>query len=60
MTKKTKAKVVKRYSYQTGKTTKSKDKKLIAKYPGKRVSKKGNTYYEARKNRSDKNKKRRL
>ena len=60
MTKKTKARVVKRSKYQTGKTTKRVDKKLSAKYPGKRVSKKGNVYHETRKNRSDKNKKRRL
>lgn len=31
-----------------------------AMYPGKRMSKKGNIYWETRKNRSDQNKKRRI
>lgn len=35
---------------------KAKDKKLIAKKPGKRISKKGKVYYEYRVNRSDINK----
>jgi translation elongation factor EF-4 len=37
-----------------------KDKKLLAKKPGKRLSKTGNVYYEYRANRSDKNQKERL
>lgn len=39
---------------QTGKTNIAIDKKIQAKAPGKRVSKSGNVYYEARANRSDK------
>lgn len=45
---------------QTGKTTYSSDKKRPAKRPGKRVSASGNVYYERRKNRSDRSKKKRL
>ena len=45
---------------QTGKSDKAKDKKLTAKKPGKRISKSGKTYTERRRNRSDKNKKKRL
>jgi len=39
---------------QTGRTNIAIDKKIQAKAPGKRVSKSGNVYYEARANRSDK------
>jgi hypothetical protein len=38
---------------QTGKTTVDIDARLYAMYPGWRISKSGNKYYEARKNRSD-------
>jgi len=36
------------------------DKRLPALHPGKRISAKGNVYYEYRRNRSDKNKTKRL
>jgi len=39
---------------QTGKTNIAIDRKIQAKSPGKRISKEGNVYYEARANRSDK------
>jgi hypothetical protein len=39
---------------QTGKTNIAIDRKIQAKAPGKRISKSGNIYYEARANRSDK------
>jgi hypothetical protein len=39
--------------HQTGKSDKTRDKKLSALAPGKRISKDGNVYYEYRKNRSD-------
>lgn len=56
-----KKKLVKRRSLkQIGKSNRSKDSKLKAKLPGKRTSKTGKTYYERRKNRSDKNRKKRL
>lgn len=42
--------------WQTGKTTKYIDRLLHARKPGKRRSKSGKTYYERRKNRSDKSK----
>jgi len=45
----------KKKSYrQTGKSVTSVDKTIRAKRPGKRKSASGNTYYERRKNRSDK------
>lgn len=40
--------------------SKKQDKERKAKKPGKRVSADGNTYYEYRSNRADKNKKKRL
>ncbi|MGV9141768.1 MAG: hypothetical protein ACOC1X_02410, partial [Promethearchaeota archaeon] len=48
-----KSKVAMVSEHQTGKTTKSIDKKRKALPPGKRISKNGNTYWEYRKNRSD-------
>lgn len=45
---------MKKYPYQTGKTTPWLDMLLPAKKPGYRTSKRGHRYYEARKNRSDK------
>jgi len=51
---------VKAVKYQTGKTVKRKDVKRSALKPGKRLSKSGKTYYETRKNRSDKDKRKRL
>lgn len=42
-------------SYQTGSSNTKADKRYKAQHPGKRVSKKGKTYYEHRKNRSDRN-----
>jgi len=45
---------------QTGKTNKRIDKKLVAKKVGWRKSSSGKRYYEARKNRSDRSRKRRL
>ena len=50
----------KRSLRQTGKSDKKIDKKLTAKKPGKRKSKSGKIYSERRRNRSDKNKKKRL
>jgi hypothetical protein len=47
------AKKRKKGAYQTGRTTKSKDRRIKAKGPGKRASKGGSVYYERRKNRSD-------
>ena len=44
---------VKKKYHQTGKTTLWLDMMLPAKKPGWRTSKKGNRYYEARRNRSD-------
>lgn len=44
---------VDRSVHQTGKSNLSRDKKLAALVPGKRISKNGNVYYEYRKNRSD-------
>lgn len=46
-------KSVTRRTTQTGTSIKSKDKKRKAMPPGKRISKNGKIYYEARKNRSD-------
>jgi len=61
MVKKTTKKVYKvSKAHQTGKSNKAKDRKVKAKHPGKRVSKKGKTYYEHRKNRSDKDRRKRL
>ena len=57
---KSKSKILKRFKHQTGRTSKKADAKAIAKYPGKRKSRKGKTYWESRKNRSDLNKKKRL
>jgi len=48
-----KSKVAMVSEHQTGKTTKSIDKKRKALPPGKRISKNGNIYYEMRANRSD-------
>ena len=42
--------------YQTGRTTKAVDRMRHARKPGRRTSASGNTYYERRKNRSDKRK----
>jgi hypothetical protein len=47
-------------NYQTGTSSKAHDRRYVAKKPGKRKSKSGNTYIERRRNRSDKSKKRRL
>lgn len=38
---------------RTGKTQRNRDKKRKALPPGKRISKRGNIYYEKRRNRSD-------
>ena len=51
--------MVKTYK-QTGKTDKKADKQRTAKKPGWRKSKSGKKYFEARANRSDKSKKKRL
>ena len=48
------ARVLKKYNYQTGKTNMVKDRMHKAMAPGKRVSRRGNIYYETRSNRSDK------
>lgn len=40
--------------HQTGSSNKKRDRKRVARTPGKRVSKTGKVYYERRKNRSDK------
>jgi hypothetical protein len=45
---------------QTGRTHISPDRKVVAMHPGMRVSKSGKPYFENRKNRSDKSRKRRL
>ena len=45
---------------QVGKSNIFLDLRFSAKKPGKRISKKGNVYYEYRSNRSDKNPKKRL
>jgi len=45
---------------QIGKSNMLLDLRFSAKKPGKRISKKGNVYYEYRSNRSDKNPKKRL
>ena len=45
---------------QTGKTNTAVDKKLKAKKVGWRKSKSGNLYFENRRNRSDKNKRKKL
>jgi hypothetical protein len=45
---------------QTGKSNTFMDKRFMAKKPGKRKTSWGTTYYERRKNRSDRNPKRRL
>jgi len=54
-----KSKIRRRYS-QTGKSNKAVDKKLKAKKVGYRKAKSGRIYFEARRNRSDKNKRTRL
>lgn len=48
-------KTVRVYDYQTGTSIKVIDEKRRALRPGRRVSRKGNVYYEFRANRSDKN-----
>lgn len=45
---------------QIGKSNIKRDKLFVAKKPGKRVSASGNVYYERRRNRSDKNRRKRL
>jgi len=47
------AKIVRRYHYQTGKTNRRVDRRRKALKPGRRVSKSGRRYTETRKNRSD-------
>lgn len=56
--KKARPRVIKRVGYQRGKTNVKIDKKRRAMSPGLRRSKKGNLYWETRKNRSDFKKKR--
>ena len=46
--------VLKASKHQIGTTNEKRDKSRKAMKPGKRVSKKGNIYYEYRRNRSDK------
>jgi len=48
-----KPRVIKKVYRQIGKSVASLDKKRKAMAPGKRISKKGNVYYEYRANRSD-------
>lgn len=48
--------VLRRVNYQRGTTTISRDRKLSALPPGKRRSRSGRTYWETRKNRSDRRK----
>lgn len=60
MVRKRKAKLIKRSRYQTGKSNKKVDQKRTALPPGVRRSKSGKKYTERRKNRSDKNKRKRL
>jgi len=43
-----------------GKSNTARDKRYAALHPGKRRSKSGKTYYESRRNRADKNKRKRL
>ena len=43
-----------------GNTITPKDKKRKAKFPGKRKSKTGNTYYETRRNRADADRRRKI
>lgn len=47
-------------SKQTGSSEKRSDRKVAALTPGKRLSRNGNIYYESRKNRSDKSRKKRV
>ena len=58
--KRRKARTVSRVKYQTGKTVRTRDVKRKAKYPGKRISKTGRTYWETRRNRSDRSKRKKL
>lgn len=51
---------VRRTTSQTGRTTTSRDSERRALAPGKRISRNGKTYYETRRNRSDKNQRKRL
>lgn len=50
---------IKRVKKMTGKSSRSVDVRRIALAPGWRISKRGNRYFECRKNRSDRSKKRR-
>lgn len=43
-------------NYQIGRTNRTRDRKRKAKPPGKRKTKRGKTYYERRRNRSDRSK----
>lgn len=52
--------VKKKTYHQTGKSNRTRDKKRKAKKPGWRKSKSGKKYFENRRNRSDKNRKKRL
>ena len=52
--------VLQESGYQLGRTNESIDKMIEALKPGKRLSESGNTYWERRKNRSDKDPKKRL
>ncbi len=45
---------------QIGTSNRKVDGRLLAKFPGKRRSKSGKTYYESRRNRSDVNRKTRI
>jgi hypothetical protein len=61
MMKKRKAKELKVLDHQTGMmSNKLSDVTRVAMHPGKRLSKTGKVYWETRKNRSDKNKRKRL
>ena len=55
-----KRRLIKRSKTQTGKTTIKIDRKRKALAPGKRRSATGKTYTETRRNRSDKNRKKKL
>ncbi len=48
------------HMHQTGKSDYKRDKKRTAKKPGKRKSKSGKVYYEYRRNRSDRDRRKRL
>lgn len=51
--KKSKARVVKAFDYERGKSNTKRDKARAALPPGRRISAKGNAYTETRKNRAD-------